>query len=426
MLLCLQNISQDEHKNLYEATLEIVNGNRVIDFGSDGVASGGPGGGESWQRERERSESPMARRNRIAESIAPITVYEYCGKFRSMIQMGSTEIHGPREAVVGRLFSGKTYTLLWSHPSVIEYIVGNTDEETLAIYSQSLSNQLQEVIRLAVDDGLDAAEASHYIMIWQDFISEWALAPWHDVDAFAFVPARMLIFQSQLNSGFGAWKPSIRYCHRSKEMLRSYAQYEHFPSAEILERSATFGSISKEKLIEYLGQDLNLLDHELDIFAGLMTIDISAARILQLATHFNTICSTIEDIRQTNFPQLTAQGFREMTRIRLIHEESVVSGSMEALSERDLQALSADDESDEYKLMSMLYLMQQRPSERNCCFMALDRGVSCNRIAGISAAWATAEMLLHEQVPEMEDSVPVHQEIRDQGRVRYRVLLDAA
>ncbi|THV53314.1 hypothetical protein BGAL_0054g00250 [Botrytis galanthina] len=328
-------------------------------------------------RTQQERDAANARRIEMLQKPA-LSVFEHLVKWQLYLEDAATrtgsripEDWGSR---VGR------YTLIPTSSSTnfIEDVNGDlrSDEEILAAYSAHTSYGFREILRLVREDGLDAREAWHYVLLWKDYLSESPIDEYHEALGLCPMDVFMHVAIQGLNRGFGDWKTSEQCKRECVKYLVTRTSYYPFPSAETIDAATAFGDVTSQTLREYFGSEISLLDEEWDMLAALKNERYSTARILHLARNIARGVAKLDtiDLKPPYDESNNAQRKDIFHRMKL--EEIVLAGQCGILSTREHEALSTDGSSVERVLVEYMLKWELVPEERDRIFQAFDGGAS--------------------------------------------------
>ncbi|KAF7897389.1 hypothetical protein EAF00_005617 [Botryotinia globosa] len=333
-----------------------------------------------------RNDLPRAQRERDAANAQriemlqkpAISAFEHLVKWQLYLEHAARRIGSQIPEEWGSRVG--TYTLMTtlSGTNFIEDVSGipRSDEVTLAAYSANTSYGFREILRLVREDGLDAREAWHYVLLWKDYLSESPIDEYHEALGLCPMDVFMHVVIQGLNRGFGDWKMSEQCKRECVKYLVTRTSYYPFPSAETIDAASAFGDVTSQTLREYFGSEINLLDEEWDLLAALKNERYSTARILHLARNVARGIAKLDtiDLKPPFDESNNAQRKDVFHRLKL--EEIVLAGQCGILSTREHQALSTDGSSVERMLVEYMLKWELVPEERDRMFQAFDRGDS--------------------------------------------------
>ncbi|KAF7937507.1 uncharacterized protein EAE98_001821 [Botrytis deweyae] len=326
------------------------------------------------QRERDAAN---AQRIEMLQKPA-ISVFDHLVKWQLYLENSATRI----DSQIPEEWSSRlgNYTLIPASTSArsIEDVSGSprSDEEILAAYSANTSYGFREILRLVREDGLDAREAWHYVLLWKDYLSESPIDEYHEALGLCPMDIFMHVIIQGLSRGFGEWKMSVRCDVECVKYLVTRTSYYPFPSAETIDAASTFGDVTSQTLREYFGSEISFLDEEWDMLAALKNNRYSTARILHLAKNIARGIAKLDtvDLKPPYDESNNAQRKDIFHRLKL--EEIALAGQHGLLSAREHQALSTDGSSVERVLVEYMLKWDLVPEEREQMFQAFDGGAS--------------------------------------------------
>ncbi|KAF7930875.1 hypothetical protein BELL_0090g00180 [Botrytis elliptica] len=326
------------------------------------------------QRERDAAN---AQRIEMLQKPA-ISVFDHLVKWQLYLENSATRI----DSQIPEEWSSRlgNYTLIPASTSArsIEDVSGSprSDEEILAAYSANTSYGFREILRLVREDGLDAREAWHYVLLWKDYLSESPIDEYHEALGLCPMDIFMHVIIQGLSRGFGDWKMSVRCNVECVKYLVTRTSYYPFPSAETIDAASTFGDVTSQTLREYFGSEISFLDEEWDMLAALKNNRYSTARILHLAKNIARGIAKLDtiDLKPPYDESNNAQRKDIFHRLKL--EEIALAGQHGLLSAREHQALSIDGSSVERVLVEYMLKWDLVPEEREQMFQAFDGGAS--------------------------------------------------
>ncbi|KAF7948247.1 uncharacterized protein EAE97_003658 [Botrytis byssoidea] len=307
-----------------------------------------------------------------------ISVFEHLVKWQLYLEHAATRIGSriPEDwgSRVGR------YTLIPPYTSAhsIEDVSGipRSDEVILADYSANTSYGFREILRLVREDGLDAREAWHYVLLWKDYLSESPIDEYHEALGLCPMDFFMHVVIQGFNRGFVDWKMSEKCKRECTKYLGTRTSYYPFPSAETIDAASAFGDVTSQTLREYFGSEISLLDEEWDMLAALKNERYSTARILHLARNVARGIAKLDTIDlKPPYDELNNAQHKDVFH-RLKLEEIVLAGQCGLLSTREHEALSTDGSSVERVLVEYMLKWELVPEERDRMFQAFDGGAS--------------------------------------------------
>ncbi|KAF7880832.1 uncharacterized protein EAF02_006723 [Botrytis sinoallii] len=328
---------------------------------------------------RAQRELDAANANRIEMPQKPaISVFDHLGKWQLYLENSATRI----DSRIPEEWSSRlgNYTLIPASTSArsIGDVSGSprSDEEILAAYSANTSYGFREILRLMREDGLDAREAWHYVLLWKDYLSESPIDEYHEALGLCPMDIFMHVIIQGLSRGFGDWKMSVRCDVECVKYLVTRTSYYPFPSAETIDAASTFGDVTSQTLREYFGSEISFLDEKWDMLAALKDNRYSTARILHLAKNIARGIAKLDtiDLKPPYDESNNAQRKDIFHRLKL--EEIALADQHGLLSAREHQALSTDGSSVERVLVEYMLKWDLVPEEREQMFQAFDGGAS--------------------------------------------------
>ncbi|TGO41235.1 hypothetical protein BHYA_0024g00110 [Botrytis hyacinthi] len=311
----------------------------------------------SSRAQRERG-AANARRIEMLQKPA-ISVFEHLVKWQLYLEHAATRIDS-------RITNS------------IEDVSGipRSDEEILAACSASTSYGFREILRLVREDGLDAREAWHYVLLWKDYLSESPIDEYHEALGLCPMDVFMNVVIQGLNRGFGDWKMSEQCKRECIKYLVTRTSYYPFPSAETIDAASAFGDVTSQALRECFDSEINLRDEEWDMLAALKNERYSTARILHLARNIARGIAKLDtiDLKPPYDESNNAQRKDIFHRLKL--EEIVLAGQCGILSTREHEAFSMEGSSVERVLVEYMLKWELVPEERDQMFQAFDGGAS--------------------------------------------------
>ncbi|TGO59839.1 hypothetical protein BOTNAR_0155g00110 [Botryotinia narcissicola] len=328
---------------------------------------------------RAQRERDAANDQRIEMLQKPaISVFEHLVKWQLYLEHAATRIGSriPEDwgSRVGR------YTLIPTSSSTnfIEDVSGipRSDEVILAAYSANTSYGFRKILRLVREDGLNAREAWHYVLLWKDYLSELPIDEYHEALGLCPMDVFIHVVIQGLNRGFGDWKMSEQCKRECIKYLVTRTSYYPFPSAETIDAARSFGDVTSQTLREYFGSEISLLDEEWDMLAALKNERYYTARILYLARNVARGIAKLDtiDLKPPYDESNNAQRKDIFHRLKL--EEIILAGQCGILSTREHEALSTDGSSVERVLVEYMLKWELVPEERDRMFQAFDGGAS--------------------------------------------------